>query len=128
MLHDAKRHGVGRAYAQIVNLQRVVLSYFSGRSLLLLAPSLIAFEIALLSVATVKGFAGDYFRALGQTWRSRRDRAWLQRRRRVADRDLLAGGDFELPGAAPDGAWFRLGTMLAGALFGLNWWLIRRLL
>lgn len=70
-----------------------VLTTYSGRSLALLAPALLAQEVAMLAVATAQGWLpakasgyGWLLRHAGQVWRRHRD---VQTQRRRTDRQVL---------------------------------------
>jgi GT2 family glycosyltransferase len=85
-----------RVYCLIRNRWRIVLQTFGARTLLLLAPSLAAFEVFQLVGAVRKGWLGPWARAAwwmaanpGVTLRRRRE---VQAGRRVSDRELLSGG------------------------------------
>jgi GT2 family glycosyltransferase len=85
-----------RVYCLIRNRWRVVLQTYRARTLLLLAPSLAAYEVVQLAGAIRKGWLGPWLRAAawmlthpGTTWRRRRE---VQAARRVSDRELLVAG------------------------------------
>lgn len=85
-----------RVYCLIRNRWRIVLQTFAGRTLVLLAPSLAAYEVFQLAGAVRKGWLGPWARAAwwmvtnpGVTLRRRRE---VQASRRVSDRERLGGG------------------------------------
>lgn len=107
----------------------VVLTCWGTRTLLLLAPAFVAFELALVVVAVAQGWGGQKVR--GWVWVLRhlgwvrRRRALVQRARRVPDRSLahLWTARFD-PAALPLPAWASpLQSVMAG-----YWGLVRRLL
>jgi len=128
-MHHAKDHGAGRALGQIHNRFRVLLTFYRARTLLVLLPSLLMFELALISGSIVHGFGGAYFGAVRRTWRERREigsmRREMQGRRRVSDAELLRGGPFEFPGAVQPGRAVRAATYLMQKLFDANWLVAR---
>jgi GT2 family glycosyltransferase len=106
-----------------------VLTLFQGRTLLLIAPALAAFELAVLLLAALQGWGRQKLAGLGWIVRHagwvRRRRRWAQAHRTVPDRalaPLLTGrfdaGNLELP------------AVLAGfdALLGVYWRAVVRLL
>lgn len=127
--HRAKQHGTRRAFAQMHNRYRLMLTFYRARTLLLIIPSLLIMEIGLLLASVAGGFGNAYGRAIAATWRERRDiadmRAELQRRRRAEDSDYLRCGDLELPGAAEVGPVVRVLARGVEKLLDLNWWLVR---
>ena len=85
-----------RVYCLIRNRWRIVLQSFASRTMLLLAPSLAAYEVLQLAGAIKKGWLRPWGRAAwwiatnpGTLVRRRRE---VQRSRRVSDRDVLTGG------------------------------------
>lgn len=104
-----------------------VLSLYGGRMLVLLAPALLAFELAMLVLATKEGWARQ--KVAGWGWLLRRlgwlraRRAELQRTRTVPDRELahlfvdhLDPGNYAVPSALRP----------FDQLFALYWRLVRR--
>ena len=85
-----------RIYCLIRNRWRIVLQAYAARTLLLLAPSLAAYEVMQLAGAVRKGWLGPWGRAAwwmlanpGTTLRRRRA---VQATRRISDRELLVPG------------------------------------
>ena len=85
-----------RVYCLIRNRWRIVLQAYAGRTLVLLAPALVAYEVFQLAGAIRKGWLTSWLRAAwwmvtnpGVTWRRRRER---QDDRRLGDRMLLVPG------------------------------------
>lgn len=127
--HHAKNHGAQRARGQIYNRFRVLTTFYRTRTLLIMLPSLLAFESALLASSVLKGFGGAYIGALRQAWRDRHDalaaRRELQRRRAVPDSELFWSGPFEIPGVVAPGAIARGAVAILQGLFGMNWRFVR---
>jgi GT2 family glycosyltransferase len=127
--HVEKRRGTARAEAQIQNRIRMLLTVYSGRSLLLLAPALLAFEVALAGAAVAKGFAGDYLRAargaIGALPAIRARRATIQASREASDRALLCAGDLTPTGALSRSWLVRAASRAATVFFGGYWWVVR---
>jgi GT2 family glycosyltransferase len=107
----------------------LVLTLYGTRTLVLLAPALLAFEVAITAVAAVQGWLPAKVR--GWVWLARhagwvaRRRAELRAERRVPDRELArwVTGRFD-PANLP----LPPGAALAGAAFEGYWRLARRLL
>jgi len=127
--HAAKDHGTGRAFGQIYNRFRVLFTFFEARTLLVFAPSLVLFELALIAGSLAGGFFGAYRRAVALTWRNRREilstRGRMQDRRRVADSEILRSGPFEVPGAVAPGTGGRVVLRVVQLLCDANWALVR---
>lgn len=111
------------------NRLAMVLSLYQARTLLLLSPALLAFEVAMLAVSAVGGWLPLKLR--GYRWLLA-ERRWLaahrravQRARRRSDRELagLLSARFD-PSVLP----LPRGAGLLNALMGGYWSLVRRLL
>jgi len=127
--HHAKDHGTQRARGQIYNRFRVLTTFYRTRTLLLMLPSLLVFESALIAAGTMHGFGGMYFAALRQAWRDRRSalasRRELQQRRRAPDSEVFRSGPFEIPGVVAPGPVVRRCVAILQTLFDANWRLVR---
>jgi GT2 family glycosyltransferase len=125
--HAAKQHGKKRAYAQLHNRYRFMLTYYSRGTLLLLLPSLLIFELGLFITMLAAGLAGDWIHAVAANWRMRKNlfeqRRLLQAQRKVNDTRFLSSGYFQLPGLFSK---WKISTSLAKAValpLNLNWFL-----
>lgn len=106
-----------------------VLTTYGGRTLLLLAPVLVAFELAMLLVAVLQGWgpqkvSGWVWILRNVSWLRRR-RRWVQAERTVPDRRLVQLWVDEFAPAAfplPPGSWVLQRAMAA------YWSVVRRLL
>jgi len=85
-----------RAYLLIRNRWLLLLKNYAGRSLLVLSPALLAFELAQLAIAAKKGWLPEWWAALRWLLTHRREvlaeRRRIQAKRRVPDRQILRGG------------------------------------
>ena len=127
--HRAKQHGTRRAFAQMHNRYRLILTFYRARTLLLIIPSLLLTEISLFLASLAGGFGGAYRKAVAATWHERKDivqtRAELQLRRRVEDSDYLRSGALEMPAAVKLGFFAGLLAKVIQKLLDLNWWFVR---
>jgi GT2 family glycosyltransferase len=85
-----------RAYLLIRNRWLLILKNYDARSLLVLAPALLAFELAQLAIAAKKGWLPEWWSALRWIVDHRSEilaeRRRIQAKRRLPDRALLRGG------------------------------------
>ncbi|MCS6877379.1 MAG: glycosyltransferase family 2 protein [Geminicoccaceae bacterium] len=85
-----------RAYLLIRNRWLLLLKNYSPRTLLVLAPALLAFEAGQLFIAAKKGWLPEWWSAFRWIVARRREilaeRRRIQAKRRVPDRELLRGG------------------------------------
>jgi hypothetical protein len=131
-LHLRRPRGRARVYGQLYNRYRLIATCYAARTLVLLAPALLAFELA-LTVASLPGrFAFDRLRAVRAVWRHRRSlrrhRRHLQAKRRVPDRDLMGGGRLELPGIYAGRPMIDRLVTAVSAVADSYWALVRHLL
>jgi len=128
--HPVPEHGVGRAEAQIHNRYRFVLSMYRGRTLALMAPPLMAFELALLGLFTLQGLLGPWSRAIRRIVAGRS--GLLETRRRIQDartepdRVYLHGTGFSAGGPFGRSPLMRVVGRVADLFFGTWWWLFGR--
>ena len=89
-----------RAYLLMRNRLRTLLTHYSMRTLLLLAPALLLYELATLALAIARGWTGAWLRSWGWILSNRaaacERRRWIQSRRRIPDREILSGGPLPL--------------------------------
>ncbi|HEX8221033.1 MAG TPA: glycosyltransferase [Chloroflexia bacterium] len=90
------RYTSRRVFLLVRNRWQVVLKNYQGRTLVLLLPALLLYELFQFAVALKKGWVREWLRAL--RWMVRHRRAILRKRRavqasrRLPDRDVLSGG------------------------------------
>lgn len=128
--HVTRPHGEERVGAQFYNRYRMLATAYSRRTLLLLAPVLIVFELGLTGLALMKGFVGLRLSALRRAWTSRRQflrrRREIQERRRVPDAAVLRGGRLMHPDALDAGFLLRWSVRAVSLLSDIYWWTVRR--
>lgn len=127
--HEAKQHGARRGFGQFHNRIRVLFTFYRARTLVLLAPSLLLFELLLILGSVAGGFAGAYVKAVRKNWAARANllatRREMQSRRKVSDPDLFWDGAMELPGAVKPRPLTRTLVRIFEALVNANWRLVR---
>lgn len=120
-----------RAYLSMRNRWLTILTHYRGRTLLLLAPALVVYEVAAILFASRMGQFPEWVRAWSWHFRNRRTVARLRRSaqqaRVVDDKDLLRGGPLPLaPGVATGRASRAAVRLLSGGL-DAYWRLVRPL-
>jgi glycosyltransferase involved in cell wall biosynthesis len=129
--HPVPAHGFGRAAGQIHNRYRFILTQYAGRTLLLLAPVLLPFELALTGLFVLKGLTGVQLRAIGKIWRGRKEvratRRAIQGLRRASDTAYLDASGFSGGGPLASGP-VRAVAGVANAILRGYWALVRPLL
>jgi len=100
------------------------------RTLLLLSPALLLYEIAQIAIALRMGWIGLYLGSvgwlLGRSGALCRERRRIQEGRKTPDREILSGGPLPLRKEMTEGAAERAGRrMLEGALDFYWRWVVR---
>ncbi|MFW6193097.1 MAG: glycosyltransferase [Gemmatimonadota bacterium] len=128
--HVERPRRTDRALGQLYNRYRLLLTAYSLRSLLLLAPALVLFEVALTAASLAGGFFGErmtaLLRALGDLQDLLGRRREVQGRRRVEDREVLSGGPLMVPSGLEGTGWARVGARATAAVTNLYWRGVRR--
>lgn len=128
--HEERPHGSDRVEAQIFNRYRTLATAYSGRTLLLLAPPLLLFEIGLTVLSLLKGFFTTRVDAARRAFRRRhellRKRAEVQSARRVSDAELLGGGRVAPPGMLDFGGGGAILIDAVSRLLDAYWGAVRR--
>jgi GT2 family glycosyltransferase len=121
-----------RIVSHIRNRWLFILKNYSLRSLVVLSPALLLYEVVQLAAVVKKGWLGEWIEsarwvaAHGGDWSAKRRRA--QQHRRVADRDLLRGGPVPLRDEAVASRLERIAKRLLDGITGAYWNLVRGLL
>jgi GT2 family glycosyltransferase len=111
---------------------RHLIKNVSIRSLVVLAPGLLAYELAQLAGAIAKGWLPHWWRALCNTKQGfkeiRAARSAVQGTRRITDRELLRGGPVPFRPELAGGSGAKLALAMLNAFCGAYWKIVRRLL
>jgi len=92
---------VSRIYGQVHNRWYLLLSHYQLRTLIVIAPALVVFELLLIGYLIRSGEGGSYMRALRDVWAKRpqirAQRRKVQVQRRLPDKHVLSVLDLDLP-------------------------------
>ena len=128
--HLSRPHGRSRAFGQLYNRYRMLLIIYSTRSLILLSPALLLFEILLTIGSIPGGFFALRNQALARVFRERRD---LRRRRREVqalrtrpDSAVLCGEPLSVLGGGEKLPILRWGARMLDGVSRLYWGVVRR--
>jgi GT2 family glycosyltransferase len=129
-LHSAKDHAARRSYGQFYNRFRLLFTVYSVRSLILLSPILVLFELGLTGAAVAMGVSRQRFSAMRQIWRDqdeiRTRRRQIQSHRQLRDSELLSAGGVDLAGPMGRTPGLPFLTRIATGVLNGYWWLVRR--
>jgi len=130
--HQAKNRGLWAAAYQIRNRWYFLLKFYRVRTLLVLSPALIVYELSTLLFLATRRRLKDYLTALRDlighlagVLRKRRD---IQAHRALGDRHLLVNGEIYLRPEITVRRHVRWARRLQSVFFGLYWRLARRLI
>jgi hypothetical protein len=98
--HRVKVRGLSKVFYQIRNRWYFILTTYAWKTILLILPALITYELFLLVFLTLKGQIMEYFKANAQVFVNLpmifQKRQSVQALRKVQDRDLLHSGEIEM--------------------------------
>lgn len=129
--HNVQPRGTTKVFYQVHNRWRFMLRLYSARTLLLIAPMLVLYELSLFVLLTAKGHLRDYLRANLELLRALpailRKRRRTQALRRIPDSAWLTVGVFQASQAiVGKGLLARLKNGI-NDMFDGYWLLVRRL-
>jgi GT2 family glycosyltransferase len=117
--------GAPRVYGQILNRWSMMIQTYSAKTLALLLPALILYEMAFLLFLLAKGYGKEYVKAVGavqRDWRRLLDkRRTVQSHRIVSDRDLMDSGQMYIADNMVNKKFLRLCTESLDVCFNLYW-------
>jgi GT2 family glycosyltransferase len=130
VVYHKRDAGADRIYGSIRNRWFLIIETYALRTLVILGPALLLYELMLLAFLCVRGQANQYLRALQDTLRSlralRAKRARVQKMRARPDADLLVGGPIYIRDSFVPKAYLKLGMALLNGVFEGYWRLCRR--
>jgi GT2 family glycosyltransferase len=119
-----------RAYLTMRHRLLTILIHYRTRTIVMLFPALVLYELATLTLALLRGWTGAWTGAW--RWVLRNTRTVLKRRRRsqrarvVADRDLLTGGPVPLATGVVQSAAEHAAVAAVSVLLNAYWSRVRR--
>ena len=127
--HKLKKRGLSKAFYQIRNRWYLILKSYSSRTLLLLWPILLVYELGLLLFLTMEGVLFEYLKAnlaviknLGMLMKKRRK---IQALKKISDGEVLCAGDFYVREELTEKRYLKLGKNILNHVFNSYWKLIK---
>ncbi len=121
-----------RIFNTIKNRWQIILKYFSLRTIVLLSPAFLLYELFQLAGVVKKGWLGHWLKAAGWILRHFpaviRRRRFIQQHRRTPDRDILQGGPLPFARQLQQGALEKSAIAVLNSLLAAYWRLVRPLL
>lgn len=121
-----------RAYGQVKNRWHLLLSTYQLKTLILIIPALIVYEIFLLLFMTLKGIPHLYFKGnidvIRNFGRILKKRKIIQSTRKIPDRDLLTSGDIYISPSLIQNPLLKIGVKILNGFFNGYWKVVKRYL
>lgn len=118
-----------RACLTIRNHILTVLIHYRVRTLLLLSPVLLSYQLAVLAVALYRGWWRAWLQAMQSLFNNRERisqlRRTAQQQRKLNDRDILTGGPVPLTPGFVRSRRAQLAVDALSGVFNAYWWLVR---
>jgi len=119
-----------RAFGQVRNRWFILLTQYRIRTLILMIPALIVYEIFLLLFMTLKGIPHLYFKGnmdvIKNLGRILEKRKAIQATRKVPDRELLTSGEMYVSPALIQNPLMKIGMRFLNGFFNGYWRVIKR--
>ena len=127
--HKLKKRGLSKAFYQIRNRWYLILKSYSSRTLFLLWPILLVYELSLLLFLTMEGVLFEYLKAnlaviknFGKLMKKRRK---VQALKKISDGEVLCAGDFYIREDLVEKRYLKLGKNILNHVFNLYWKVIK---
>lgn len=127
--HKVKKRGLTKAFYQIRNRWFLILRTYSLKTILLILPSLLLYEISVLTFLAWKGTLSEYVRAnlavLKDFKRLMNKRRRVQALKKLSDGEVLEAGDFYIRGDLIKKKFLRLAKNLLNCTLNSYWRVVR---
>jgi GT2 family glycosyltransferase len=130
--HYAKEWSSGRSYrafGQVYNRWVMIISFYQFKSIILLMPAFIVYDIFLFFMLLLKGLGLTYFKALLSFFKNfkkvLKKRKAVQLTRRVKDKDFLTVGPLYIPTAHLSSSFHKIGIACLNTFFLIYWYLVK---
>ncbi len=129
--HKVKTRALSKAFYQVRNRWYLILQTYSLKTIFLIIPALLVYEISVLAFLTVKGALSEYIKGnlavLKDFERLMNKRRRVQALKKVPDREVLLGGDFYIRGDLIEKKYLKLAKNLLNCILNLYWKAVRNL-
>lgn len=128
--HRVKKRGFGKLFYQIRNRWVLMLTTFSIKTMILIIPALIVYEISLIVYLLVKGKLAEYLRATFNVFSSSsiilERRKTIQNLRKIPDKEIIHNANINMRGDLVENKAIALFKASLDGFFSLYWKLIYR--
>jgi len=129
VVYHKRVEGAKRVSGTVRNRWYIIIETYALKTLFLLTPALLLYEVALFSFLCLKGERRQYFRSMQDVIASiprlLQKRATLQQSRTISDRELLVGGPIYIRANLVEKRYLRLSMSLLNGMFEGYWRLVK---
>ena len=130
--HKVKPRGLSKVFYQVRNRWYLILQTYSLKTIFIIIPALLIYEISTVLFLTAKGALSEYLRAnfavLKEFPRLMHKRRKVQALKKLSDRQVLHGGDFYLRGDLMEKKYLKLAKNLLNCTLNLYWKAVKNLI
>ena len=130
--HKVKPRGLSKVFYQVRNRWYLILQTYSWKTIFIIIPALLIYEISVVLFLTAKGALSEYLRAnlavLKEFPRLVHKRRRVQALKKLSDRQVLHGGDFYLRGDLIEKKYQKLAKNLLNRTLNSYWKLVKNLM
>lgn len=130
--HKVKPRGLSKVFYQVRNRWYLILQTYSLKTIFIIIPALLIYEISTVLFLTAKGALSEYLRAnfavLKEFPRLMHKRRKVQALKKLSDRQVLHGGDFYLRGDLMEEKYLKLAKNLLNCTLNLYWKAVKNLI
>jgi GT2 family glycosyltransferase len=129
VVYHKRVEGANRVSGTVRNRWYIIIETYALKTLFLLTPALLLYEVALFLFLCLKGQQRQYLRSMRDVLASFphliRKRAALQKSRTISDRDLLVGGPIYIRANLVEKTYLRLSMSVLNGMFEGYWRLVK---
>ncbi len=127
--HKMAKRGLSKVFYQVRNRWYFILQMYSLRTIFLILPALVVYEISLLVFLTMKGLLLEYLKAnmavLQDFGKLMKKRQKVQLLKRLSDRELLHTGEINIREDLLENKYVKIGRKLLNRFLDSYWKLIK---
>jgi len=127
--HKVKTRGLSKAFYQVRNRWYLILQTYSFRTLFLITPALVVYEISVLVFLTLKGALSEYLKGnlavIKNFGKLMKKRQKVQLLKKVSDREVLHAGKVNIRKDLLDNKYISIAKEFLNRFFNSYWQLVK---
>jgi len=128
--HKVKARGLSKVFYQVRNRWYLILQTYSWKTIFLIIPALVVYEISVLAFLTAKGTLGEYLKgnlaAVKSFGKLMQKRKKVQLLKKVSDREVLHAGTISIRTDILDSKYVRIAKEFLNCILNSYWQLIKK--